>query len=196
MSEAYETTMKAKFLFLVIASLLLFITGAMAQAYYYNVSNTFTQNGYTYLCEVDASGLVHLYNQANVYVNDDDLYKNGDSLSLATRKARFDWELPVISGVNYFESRNRILAIAADVLSPNLITGDTELSIRVTVNTSTGKVIEVGFWFLNDDPFATVPVSQYREIEQRIKADSAIWFTLSDFGKQLNRIKLEFDYEP
>jgi hypothetical protein len=73
----------------------------MAQTHLYNVSNTFTQNGYNYLCEVDSSGLVLLYNQANVYVNDDDLYKNGDSLSLATRKALYDWELPMISGGNY-----------------------------------------------------------------------------------------------
>jgi quinolinate synthase len=188
--------MKAKSLFLVIACLLLFITSVMAQTNYYSVSDTFPQNGYTYLCEVDASGLVLLYNQANVYVSDHELYKNGDSLSLVTKKARYDWELPVISGGNYFESRNRILAIAADVLSPNQLSSPSSLDVSVTINTTTGKVMEVEFWFVKQYAFATVPVSQYREIEQRIKADSAIWFTLSDFGKQLNRIKLEFDYEP
>ncbi len=188
--------MKANYFFTVIVSSLLFITGAMAQTHLYNVSNTFTQNGYNYLCEVDSSGLVLLYNQANVYVNDDDLYKNGDSLSLATRKALYDWELPMISGGNYFESQNRILAIAADVLSPNQLSSPSSLDISVTINTTTGKVMEVEFGFYYRHAFATIPVSQYREIEQRIKADSAIWFTLSDFGKQLNRIKLAFEYEP
>ncbi len=177
---------------------LFFISEVAAQTFYYNAPAIFAQSGYTYQCDHIPGGFVRLYNQANVFISDDELYKNGDSLSMETKRLRFDGELPVVNEENYRASLTKCLEIVVDVLTPNqIVHGPGQLlMVMVTVNTSTGKVMEVEFLFSKSRTFATVPVSQYREIEQRIKADSTILFSISDFGKQLNRIKLFATYEP
>jgi hypothetical protein len=198
MPELHETTMKTKFLFALILAVFFSISCILAQTYYYNAPATFVKSGYTYQCDHIPGGFVRLYNQANVFISDDELYKNGDSLSMETKRLRFDGELPVVNEENYRASLTKCMEIVVDVLTPNQIVGvpGQSLDVMVTVNTTTGKVMEVEFRFRKSRAFATVPVGQYREIEQRIKADSTILFSISDFGKQLNRIKLFATYKP
>lgn len=52
------------------------------------------------------------------------------------------------------------------------------------IDSNTGKAIEVDFTFLASDPFATIPISVYREIEVELKKN--IWFTTTAEGKNMN----------
>ena len=52
------------------------------------------------------------------------------------------------------------------------------------IDTNTGKVTEADFNFLATNPFATIPISVYREIEIELKKN--IWFTTTAEGKRMN----------
>lgn len=58
------------------------------------------------------------------------------------------------------------------------------LMVDIKIDTSTGKVIEVEFDFLDDGPFLYVPPAIFRKIETDLK--SQIWFTLTPEGRKLN----------
>jgi hypothetical protein len=60
--------------------------------------------------------------------------------------------------------------------------------INLTIDTNTGRVMEVDFGFLYNSPFATIPISTYRKIEMELK--QRIWFTPTDTGRRLNHLKL------
>ena len=62
-----------------------------------------------------------------------------------------------------------------------------EYFVRMIVNTSTGKVDEVFFRFMYNDPFITVPVSTFRKLELELK--EKIWFTITPAGKKLKFIQ-------
>ena len=59
-----------------------------------------------------------------------------------------------------------------------------ELRISMYIDSNTGKVREVDFTFLAGNPFATIPISVYREIEVELKKN--IWFTTTAEGKKMN----------
>lgn len=47
-----------------------------AQTNYYTETKTFYEDGYTYQCEVDASGFVTLYNKENKWTHVTEIYKD------------------------------------------------------------------------------------------------------------------------
>ena len=55
------------------------------------------------------------------------------------------------------------------------------------------KIIEVDFDFVTFNPFATIPVSVYRQIEIQLK--EKVWFVPTEFGKGLNYIYLCWNYD-
>ena len=58
--------------------------------------------------------------------------------------------------------------------------------VTMYINPDNGRVAEVKFWFLTDDPYATIPVSVYRTIETNLK--NQIWFTPTAEGKKFNYV--------
>ena len=59
-----------------------------------------------------------------------------------------------------------------------------KLNICIYIDSETGKVTEVDFYFTTVSPFATIPVSVYRKIELELKKN--IWFVPTAEGKRMN----------
>jgi len=154
-----------------------------AQTNYYPSTKTFYEDGYVYQCEIDESGMITLYNKDNSftyahYANNDDTRVSDDVLLGRVQLIEDDnWTRSKCGEIanNVFSSSERV----------NVANG--EYFVRMIVNTSTGKVDEVFFRFMYNDPFVTVPVSTFRKLELALK--EKIWFTVTPAGKKLKFIQ-------
>ncbi|MFV0538510.1 MAG: DUF5043 domain-containing protein [Dysgonomonas sp.] len=142
-----------------------------AQTYYYNNTKTFNENGYTYQCDVEnGSGYVTLYNKSNqlTYVN-------------MVNKTSGKYYFPLEDEPDtYIEEswvrprRNSIINNAFTAIQKQWLKGY-KLSTTLYISPATGKIVEICFNFTTNNPFATIPVSVYRNIEVQLK--DQIWFT-------------------
>ena len=177
-----------KILFITVS--LLVISETMAQTYYYNKSATFKQTGYTYRCITESWGQVTLFNAANIYTNADYVYKDGRAFR----------DMDVMEGkVSLIEDDNwtkqKCMSIVDNAFSTAekaRIKGES-FDVSMTIDPATGKVIEVDFRFYKNEPFATIPVTTYRKIEQNLK--NQVWFTITPTGKQLKFIQRGWMHE-
>ena len=153
----------------------------IAQTYYYNTTQTFNENGYTYQCDKASYGIVTLYNKANQYTYAPYANKDGSSIG------DLDKLLPFIADDNW--TRQKCLSIVNNAFSANekLRVKGAKVDVSMTVDTSTGKVIEVDFRFFYNSPVATIPVSTFHNLELALK--SQIWFTLTNNGKKLKFVQ-------
>lgn len=165
------------------------LIGATAQTNYYATTKTFYETGYTYQCDVLASGMVTLYNKSNQLTYVDLVYK-------ATGKY---YSPEVWEYIDTFEddtwTKQLCHSIVNNAFSANekaRVKGK-EFTITLYISPDTGKVIEVNFMFTTFNPYATIPVSVYRKIETELK--SKIWFTITAEGKKLNYIMLFWGQE-
>ncbi|GHU79774.1 hypothetical protein FACS1894145_4640 [Bacteroidia bacterium] len=175
--------MKTKEIFLVIFCAFFCLSGAAAQTYYYNTTQTFNENGYSYQCDKPEWGLIELYNTNNIYTYANYVYKDGSEIT-DTDILRGNTKL--IESDNWTRQKCFSIINAAFSGAEKQRVKGQKFDVSMTINTSTGKVIEVDFRFMYNDPFATIPVSTYRKIELDLK--SQIWFTLTNTGKQLKFI--------
>ena len=65
--------------------------------------------------------------------------------------------------------------------------------IGMYISSETGRITEVDFDFVTFNPFATIPVSVYRQIETQLKEN--VWFVPTEYGKGLNYIYLWWRYD-
>ena len=156
----------------------------------YDYTRTFVEDGYTYQCDVPASAMVTLYNKENkltyvdqIYKDTGEHYSHKDNVSLRTDAETDTWTRPLC-----FDIVN-----AAFTEAEAARTKGYSLTISMYINPDTGKVMEVNFNFVTFDPFATIPVSVYRQIEVELK--KKIWFNISEEGKKLNYILLWWQQE-
>jgi len=171
--------MKTKIIISVIICTLFPFSKSMAQTYYYNTTKTFYENGYIYQCDVPEHNLLTLYNASNIYTYQDMYYSNGNVYRYNGRNNTVEddtWTKPKCFSIvnNAFTPAEK-----ARVLGEKII-------ITLIMDSQTGKIIEVNFQFLKHDPFATIPVSVYRQMELKFKSD--IWFMPTAEGKKLNYI--------
>lgn len=158
--------------------LLLFGSVLSAQTRYYDKTKTFNENGYTYQCDVPSYKMVTLYNKANKLTYVDMVYKDtGKMPPMNVFFPRFeddDWTKPKCHSIvnNAFSTAEKQRLKGA------------ELGIMMYLDSQTGKVIEVGFNFTTTNPFATIPVSVYRQIELELKQN--IWFVPTAEGRRFN----------
>jgi len=152
-----------------------------AQTYYYNTTKTFNEGGYTYQCDKASYGIVTLYNKANQYTYAH--YENKDGSPIGKIENLF----PLIEPDNW--TRQKCFSIVNNAFSAEekLRVKGAKVDVSMTIDTSTGKVIEVDFRLFYNTPTATIPVSTYRNLELILK--NQIWFTLSNNGKKLKFIK-------
>ena len=181
--------MKTLKILLITASLFV-ISGAMAQTYYYNKSTTFKQTGYTYRCNTLNWGYVTLSNADNIYTDANFMYKDG---SPVTDTKILQGDVTLIADDNW--TKQKCMSIVDNAFSTAekaRIKGESFMVI-MTIDPDTGKVIEVDFKFYRNEPFATIPVTTYRKIEQNLK--NQVWFTITPTGKQLKFIKRGWMHE-
>ena len=160
---------------------------ATAQTYYYNTTKTFNENGYTYQCDKANHGIVTLYNKANKYTCTS--YQNKDGSPIGNPEKLF----PLIEKDNW--TRQKCFSIINSAFSSaekQRVKGDL-IDVSMTIDTSTGKVIEVDFSIYYSTPLGTIPISTYRNIELALK--NQVWFTLTKTGKNLKFVKIGWMHE-
>lgn len=175
--------MKTKLILLV--SFLTFFLAENTEAQttnYCDQSKVISQQGYAYQSVVK-DGMVDLFNKNNKFTYTEWKRKDGSPVGIEIADGEIDlivdetWTKPICKGiVNHaftFDQAERVKGVKFD--------------ITMTIDTSSGDVIEVQFWFLAGDPFCTIPLSVFREIEVNLKRD--VFFNLTETGKKLNFIK-------
>ena len=158
-------------------------TFSVAQTNYYTTSKTFYENGYTYRCDLCASRFLDLYNVNNKWVGKFPSYKStGETFVMP------DAGIQLTTHASWLENKEKVKNIvnAAFTAAQKQTITDEELYIDLYINTETGKIDDVCFSFLNNKPYAYIPVSVYRNIELAIKEN--VQEVLTDEGRKLNFI--------
>ena len=156
---------------------------SVAQTNYYTTSKTFYENGYTYRCDLCASRFVDLYNVNNKWIGQFPSYKStGETFVMP------DAGIQLTTHASWLENKKKVENIvnAAFTAAQKQTITNEELKLVMYVNTETGKIDDVCFSFLNNKPYAYIPVSVYRNIELAIKEN--VQEVLTDEGRKLNFI--------
>ena len=152
-----------------------------AQTYYYNETKTFYEDGYTYQCDKPSWGLITLYNKDNKHTYNETFYYKNDT---PVEDTDILWgRTKLLEDDNW--TRQTCFSIVNAAFSDaevQRLKGQ-KFDVNMTIDSSTGKVIEVDFRFHYTSPAATIPVSTYRKIELDLK--EKIWFTPTPVGKQM-----------
>ena len=168
---------------IIFITMLFCATLSVAQTNYYTTSKTFYENGYTYRCDLCASRFLDLYNVNNKWVGKFPSYKStGETFVMP------DEGIQLTTHASWLANEKKVENIVNAVFTTaqkQTIT-DEELYMDMYINTETGKIDDVCFSFLNNKPYAYIPVSVYRNIELAIKEN--IQFVLTDEGRKLNFI--------
>lgn len=159
---------------------------------YYRRDTTYVMDGYSYRCD-GKTGNVSLYNAESKWVNTRQVYK-------ATGKI-FDFGFGEVEKYNpiidNYDMNKVVLGIINNGFSKDfteLLESDEKIVITMYLNSETGKVEEVEFWFTDFYPYATLPISTYRDIELKLK--NQVWYAPTDIGKQLNYIMISLMHRP
>ena len=168
---------------IIFITMLFCATLSVAQTNYYTTSKTFYENGYTYRCDLCASRFLDLYNVNNKWVGKFPSYKStGETFVMP------DEGIQLTTHASWLANEKKVENIVNAVFTTaqkQTIT-DEELTIIMYINTETGKIDDVCFSFLKDEPYAYIPVSVYRNIELAIKEN--VQEVLTDEGRKLNFI--------
>ena len=183
--------MKQLIIFGIIMAISSIISPIKGQTYsYYQTSQSYEKEGYTYQCDVTPYKLVTLYNEENTLTYEKIVYKS-------TQKV-FDqkyWREPKV-----VEDNEDIYKKAWNIVNDAFTREEARLFdnegliFTLCIDSETGKVREVYFEFLSISSYAQFPVERYREIEMKLKTE--IQFTPSEIGKQLNYIMMSWRIEP
>ena len=156
---------------------------SVAQTNYYTTSKTFYENGYIYRCDLCASRFVDLYNVNNKWIGQFPSYKStGETFVMPDAGIQLTTHASWLANEKKVEN---IVNAAFTAAQKQTITNE-ELKLVMYVNTETGKIDDVCFRFLNNKPYAYIPVSVYRNIELAIKEN--VQEVLTDEGRKLNFI--------
>lgn len=176
---------KLKLLYLIVGILLFCRCEMKAQSYYYNDSRIFYQNGYNYKCDKSSAGLVDLYNDSCQYINSEMIYKNDSIIK----------DIELLEGDVMLVEKDSWSKKACDSIVNNAFSDSEKLRVindkfmvSLTIDSNTGRIIEVYFTFYFSDSFGTIPVETYRKLELNLKRN--VWLKMTDVGKQLKFVKL------
>ena len=158
---------------------------------YYRKDTIYVMNGYRYRCD-GLKGCVVLYNAdyQNKWEEKDLVYKETGNFF----DSEFGKHNPI---VNNLSMNNKVLSIIDNAFTKEFVEylkDDKNLTVTMYLNSETGKVEEVSFWFLHSSAFASLPISTYRNIELQLVNE--ISYTPSSIGRQLNYIMLSLMRKP
>ncbi len=170
--------MKKKILLIVICSLLLFQNG-ISQTYYYAPGKTFNNvngiSGLTYICYEQVGGIT-LCNKKNTLTFVDQEKTDGSGMD--------------IDGGNYYDMSSLMANMVYNTVKRYLtnsekaqVKGD-RLIVSLYLDSKTGNVKEVNFWFLSDSKYTTIPPERYYQIEQALRKDFKV--SMLPEGRRLN----------
>lgn len=152
---------------------------------YYRKDTVYVMNGYRYRCD-GTRGIVVIYNAdyQNKWVEQNQVYK-------ATGKYfDSDWGKlnPIIDDSSMDQKVRNIIDNAFSKEFVKQFESYDWLTVNMYLNSDTGKVEEVSFWFTHRSPYATLSLSTFRNIELKLIRD--IRYATTSIGKQLNYIFL------
>ena len=158
-------------------------TFSVAQTNYYTTSKTFYENGYTYRCDLCASRFVDLYNVNNKWIGQFPSYKSTGETFVVP-----DVGIDLFTHASWLANEEKVENIvkAAFTAAQKQTITNQDITLTMYINTDTGKIDDVCFRFLNNEPYAYIPVSVYRNIELAIKEN--VQEVLTDEGRKLNFI--------
>lgn len=150
------------------------------------VTATLQGDGYTYVKRYKHA-LVELYNIEDTYVDVPLVYKStGERPPFDLREQRVDedgWSHDMtMSIINGAFSRDQ-----------KLLVSDRKLGIAIYINSTTGRISDVRFVFLERGPFSKIPLPVFREIEVKLKDE--IYFTLTEAGRNVNYVFFYWNHE-
>lgn len=150
------------------------------------VTTTLQGDGYTYVKRYKHA-LVELYNSENSYVDVPLVYKStGERPPFDLREQRVEedgWSHDMtMSIINGAFSRDQ-----------KLLVSDRKLGIAIYINSTTGRISDVRFVFLERGPFSKIPLSVFREIEVKLKEE--VYFTLTEAGRNVNYVFFFWNHE-
>ena len=170
---------------------MLLATGAIAQTFHYNTTRTFHEAGFTFQANVSPAGRVVLFNANNRHDFDrDQTWRDGRMLTIEDIRGLGSTVEPCV-----LTTREPVRNIVRNAMSTaeRQRMGDRQLMVVMLVDqtaTTPQPVAEVQFTFSSNSPFATLPVSVFRQIELEIKRQ--IRFMPSAVGRQLNYVAVGF----
>ena len=175
----------------ILISLLYNILLALAQTNYYAVTKTFNEQGYTYQCDVSGGRNVTLYNKNNkwTYVNQ---MKKGTNAPFYVTPENYSPLYVKDKNEAYNDSIFKVIVNNAFADYKGKMKGS-KLTIITCTDSETGKISEVLFNFADFTPYATIPVSIYREIETKL---IGLKYTLTPLAKTLNYVYQWWPIEP
>ena len=174
---------------IVLLGITLFATSAQAQTFHYNTTRTFRETGFTYQANV-SYGMVTLFNAANRHdFHRIQTFRDGSPLSAEDLRGGLG---PIVTPRSSTVIPT-VTNIVRNALSPaeRQRVGDWQLFVRMYVDqaaTTPRPVTEVKFSFSTNSPFATIPVSVYRQIELEIKRQ--IRFAPTANGRRLSHVSV------
>lgn len=173
---------------LLISALLYSIIG-VAQTYYYLEPKTFQEKGYTYQCDLNGYQ-VTLYNKENKLTYEDNIDKRTGRLYVPNGKGSH------IASEN--KTKPQCYSIVNQAFSPEqkLRVKGQNIIIRLCISPQTGDIMEVDFNLIavKQDPYQTIPVSVFRQIEVELKKN--VRFIPSAEGKNMSYILLCWSQDP
>ena len=181
--------MNTKILTIMLACTLLCAT-ASAQTFFYNVSRTFQESGFTYRADVRGN-MVVLFNANNRHdFHRIQTFRDGSPLTVEFRRDLASPVTPCTSTVIPIVNN-----IVRNALTPaeRQRMGNNHLMVYVYVNqeaTTPQPPTEVKFGFHNSSPFATLPVSVYRQIELELKRQ--VRYAPTARGRMTNFVRIGF----
>ena len=175
----------------ILISLLYNVSLALAQTNYYAVTKTFNEQGYTYQCDVSGGRNVTLYNKNNkwTYVNQ---MKKGTNTPFYVTPENYSPLYVKDKNEAYNDSIFKVIVNNALADYKGKMKGS-KLTIITCTDSETGKISEVLFNFPDFTPYATIPVSIYREIETKL---IGLKYTLTPLAKTLNYVYQWWAIEP
>ena len=175
----------------ILISLLYNILLALAQTNYYAVTKTFNEQGYTYQCDVSGGRNVTLYNKNNkwTYVHQ---MKKGTNTPFYVTPENYSPLYVKDKNEAYNDSIFKVIVNNAFADYKGKMKGS-KLTIITCTDSETGKISEVLFNFADFTPYATIPVSIYREIETKL---IGLKYTLTPLAKTLNYVYQWWPIEP
>lgn len=165
-------------LFLLICSLFVCVI-CFAQTNYYTESKVFDEEGYAYQCDIKFGDVV-LYNKANKWTGIEQKHKATGEI--------FKPENTVTTYESWLEYRKKFPRIMKTALSD--IDEDLQRNIRgqlfldLFINTETGRVDDIVFYFFRKSGLVYIPISVFRQLELSIKETCR--FTITEEGKRVN----------
>ena len=144
------------------------------------VSDTLRMYGYTYVCDTIGTTRVNLYSADNHPGREEIAYKDGTDIPFE-KLIHDDIDAVVITD----ELDKLMWSIVDDAFTKEQAAsfGKWRLGITLNISSTTGRITDVYFEYVNLSDYTKIPVDVYRNIELRLKNE--VVFTLTEEGKRL-----------